>query len=262
VSQTFTLTAEQFDEFERHGVVRAPGFYERADIEAMADRLWADLERRFGVRRDQRQTWTVGMPAKFNALRRSGAFAGLGSPKVRALADALLGAGAWLAPAHWGGLLVTFPTPAPIMARPPWHLDIGGSERLDPLPILRIFTFLEPAAPGGGGTLYVAGSHRLAMDIERETGARVRSSQVRERLRAEHPWFAQLLKTPTDQLRSLVDVPAQVGGHTVSLAEMTGEVGDLVIMHPAVLHGTGHNALDRPRMMLTDWILRKETVRA
>ena len=119
-----------------------------------------------------------------------------------------------------------------------------------------MFTFLEPTGPNGGGTLYVAGSHRLAMDLERERGGPVRSAKVRDRLKAQHPWFAALLATSSADLRALIDVEAQVGSHAVRLEEMTGDLGDLIVMHPAILHGTSHNALDRPRMMLTEWIPR------
>ena len=252
------LTPEQLDEFDRRGVLRLRGFYPKADIDSMADRLWADLEKRYGIHRDRPESWTVASPVKFQAVKRSGAFAALGSPKLHDLADALLGAGAWDEPARWGGALVTFPTAAPSLPRPPWHLDIGGVEQLSPLPVLRVFTFLEPAAPHGGGTLYVAGSHRLAMDVERAEGLPVRSEQVRDRLKAEHPWFARLLTTPTADLRALIDIEAQVGAHLVRLEEMTGAPGDLIIMHPAILHGTAHNALDRPRMMLTEWIKRRD----
>jgi hypothetical protein len=262
MTETFDLTPEQRDAFERKGVVRLPAFYPKADIELMADRLWADLEKRHGVQRERRDTWTVTSPAHFQDLKHAGAFSALGSAALFELADALLGPGNWEKPARWGGPLVTFPTPAPSLARPPWHLDIGGTERLDPLPTLRVFTFLEPAAAGGGGTLYVAGSHRLAMDIELARGGRVRSAQVRDRLKADHPWFARLLATPTAELRALIDVEATVGSHTVRLEEMTGEVGDLIVMHPAILHATGHNALDRPRIMLTEWISRRVSARA
>jgi hypothetical protein len=258
VPETFDLTHEQNDEFERRGVVRLPGFYARADIEPMADRLWADLKARYGIARGRPESWTVAAPAQFQDLKRSGAFSALGSPKLFDLADALLGAGGWDKPEHWGGPLVTFPTPAPGLPRPPWHLDISGGERLSPLPILRIFTFLEPAPPHGGGTLYVAGSHRLAMDIERAQGGPVRSAQVRDRLQAEHPWFATLLATPTADLRALIDIEAQAGPHPVRLEEMTGAPGDLIVMHPAILHGAAHNALDRPRIMLTEWITRRD----
>ena len=30
-------------------------------------------------------------------------------------------------------------------------------------------------------------------------------------------------------------------------------------MHPAILHGAAHNALDRPRIMLTEWIKRRDS---
>lgn len=254
---TFRLTPEQIGQFKDRGVLRLPRFYPRADIDAMADRLWADLQKRYGMRRDRPESWTVANPAQFQPLKRSGAFRALASPGLSDLADALLGAGGWNGPAHWGSPLVTFPTPAPGLSRPPWHLDVGGAERLDPLPILRVFTFLEPARPRGGGTLYVAGSHRLAMEVERSCGQPVRSAQVCDRLQAEHSWFASLLATPTAELRPLIGVEARVGPCSVRLEEMTGDPGDLVIMHPAVLHAPAHNGLDRPRMMLTEWIPRR-----
>ena len=255
---TFDLTPEQRAAFDRRGVLRLPGFYPGGDIDVMADRLWADLAQRFGILRDRPESWTVAMPAQFRALARSGAFNALWSRGMSGLADALLGAGAWDDPSSsaWGGPLVTFPTAAPTLRRPPWHLDVGG-EPLSPLPVLRAFTFLEPAPPDGGGTLYVAGSHQLALQIEREHGGPVRSERVRDRLKAEHPYFANLLTARGADVRALMGVETQVGGHAIRLEEMTGAPGDLIVMHPATLHGTAHNALDRPRMMLTMWIRRR-----
>jgi Phytanoyl-CoA dioxygenase (PhyH) len=255
---TLTLTPEQRDTFDRLGILRLPGFYPRTDIDRMADRIWADLERRFGVIRNRPESWTVAMPAHFQALTRSDAFDALGSRQLFDLADALLGAGAWDEPKPWGGPLVSFPTPTPPLRRPPWHLDIGGGQRLDPLPILRTFTFLEPLAPGGGGTLFVAGSHRFALELERDSDKPVRSAAVRQRLKSEHPWFARLLAADSVEVRGLLNVEARVGEHEVRLEEMTGEPADLIIMHPATLHATAHNGLDRPRMMLTTWTYRRE----
>jgi hypothetical protein len=260
VPETFPFTSEQRKEFDRRGIVRLPGFYPRDAIDLMAARLWADLERRFGVIRDRPETWTVVGPAQFQALNRSGAFSALGSAKMFDLADALLGAGAWDEPAPWGGPLVTFPSPAPRLQRPAWHLDIGGVESLNPLPVLRVFTFLEPMQPNGGGTLYVAGSHRLALEIERVHDGPVRSAYVRERLKSEYPWFASLLAARGVHVRELINVESQVGDYSVRLEEMTGAPGDLIIMHPAILHGGWHNALDRPRMMLTAWIYRRDSL--
>jgi hypothetical protein len=251
------LTADQQEEFARKGVLSLPGFFSTTDIAIMRDRLWADLEARYRLRRQHPGSWPTASPSQFQKLRRSGAFAALASLKLFALADALIGAGLWEGPKHWGAPLVTFPSLAPVLPRPPWHLDIGGQEPLSPLPTLRIFTFLEPVGAHGGGTLYVAGSHHHALACERFQGAPVRSVQVRDWLK-QHPWFARLLATPTESLRSLIGVEAQVGARVVALGEMTGQPGDLIIMHPALLHAPNHNACDRPRMMLTDSIRRRE----
>lgn len=253
------LAPDQLAEFDRRGVLRLPGFYPRADIDLMAGRLWGDLEARFGMRRDDPESWTTTFPAQFQTLVRSGAFAALGSPALLRLADELLGPGNWDKPKVWGRPLVTFPTPSPAIPHAAWHLDINGGERLEPMPTLRVFTFLEALLPDGGGTLYVAGSHRLAIEIERARGTQVRSAQVRDQLAADHLWFANLLATPLATLRPLMGAEARVGSHHVRLEQMTAAPGDLIVMHPALLHGIAHNALNRPRLMLTEWIKRKAT---
>jgi hypothetical protein len=254
----FDLTPEQLDEFNQRGMLRLAGFFPKADIDAMANRLWTDLNERYRMSPDRPETWTVPLPAHFQQLRRSGAFREFGSPSMQRLADGMLGAGEWEAPAFWGKPLVTFPTLSPPLKNPGWHLDIGGSERLDPQSILRVFTFLEPVLPSGGGTLYIAGSHRLAIDLERQRGGPLKSQQVVEMLRDEHPWFADLFRTPLSDVRQRIGVGARVGSYGVSLEEMTGQAGDLVIMHLGTMHGVAHNALHRPRLMLTEWIYRDE----
>jgi hypothetical protein len=255
--QTAILTPEQLDAFDRQGVVRLPGFYPESDIRAMADGLWADIERRFGMLRDRPESWAVSLPAQFKGLVRSGAFDALGSAKMAGLADALLGAGAWDPPSNWATPLVTFPKAKWGLPRPPWHTDTGACRYLNPMPVLRAFTFLEPVRPGGGGTLYVGGSHRLALEMDRAPdGSILRSAEIRKRLGAEHPWFAHLLAAPGVGYREWMGVDAQCGVHTVRLEEMTGAPGDLILMHPAILHALAQNALDQPRMMLTISVYR------
>jgi hypothetical protein len=47
-----------------------------------------------------------------------------------------------------------------------------------------------------------------------------------------------------------------VAGVDVCVREMVGGAGDLVLMHPAMLHAGTVNQLPRPRMMLTEWLWR------
>jgi hypothetical protein len=48
----------------------------------------------------------------------------------------------------------------------------------------------------------------------------------------------------------------QARGLSVRVVEMTGDPGDVVVMHPFVLHTPAANALDTPRMMLVQSLNR------
>src|SRR5262245_13038757 len=100
VEVTFVLQREQRAEFESTGVLRLPGFFRKADVAAMASAVWTDLETRFGIKRDCRDTWTVERPAQFQALIARGVFDALDAG-YSALADAFLGAGTWMRPKHF-----------------------------------------------------------------------------------------------------------------------------------------------------------------
>ena len=247
------LTPVQRSEFERVGVLRLPGFFAGPAIAGMADALWRDLGRRFGLDRRRPDTWTTPHPAQFQDLRRSGAFSAMDSPELAAVADALLGKGRWERPRSWGQPLVTFPTGAWDVPHKNWHLDLPANASLDELEMIRVFTFLEPARPRGGGTLYIAGSHRVVSDRGRQeaSGSRLRSSEIRALLQREEPWFAALLSPGGgDRVKRFMSEGGRVCGVPLRVEEMAGEPGDLVIMHSATFHTVAPNGLDRPRMML------------
>ncbi len=219
----------------------------------MADALWRDLGRRFAVDRRRPDTWTTSQPAQFQDLQRSGAFSAMDSPDLSRVADAFLGAGRWEQPRSWGQPLVTFPTGAWDVPHQNWHLDLPANASLDELEMIRVFTFLEPVRPRGGGTLYVAGSHRVVIDRGRQAapGSRLRSSEIRALLQRDEPWFTALFGPGGgDRVRRFMTEGACIEGARVQVEEMTGEPGDLIVMHPATFHTIAPNGLDRPRMML------------
>src|SRR5262245_39957705 len=149
--------------FEQLGFVRIPGAFPAAAAEQMRQRLWDDLARRHGVRQDDPATWHVEQPSHFQALRRSGAFEAIASPVLTGRLAEILGAGAWLRPDHWGASLVTFPDTRAAWDVPHagWHIDWPprGADR--PLFGCKVLAFVSPVAAGGGGTVLLAGSHRL-----------------------------------------------------------------------------------------------------
>lgn len=125
-----------------------------------------------------------------------------------------------------------------------WHLDIPRLPDGD-APGVQLFTFLERVAPGGGGTLVVAGSHRLLNE-----GRRISSPRVKKRLKRE-PYFRDLMSRAfTDRLR-FVREPGRVGDVELSVVELHGEPGDVYLTDLRLLHTVAPNATAAPRIMLT-----------
>ena len=258
------LTQPQRDQFLATGVVHLPGVIPRPAAEAMADRLWDTLADQHGLVRHRPETWTKERPAQFRDLRHSGAFAAMASPGLAALLDDLFGEGGWTPPAHWGQPLVTFPTGATAWRVPhaAWHLDIAPGQVLEPWPdYIRIFTFLAPLEPGGGGTVYVSGSHKVVMQMmaEAQRPERIRSATIAGALRLESAWIAALCSPDDDPQRTarFMQTGASLRGVHLRVAEMTGGPGDVVLMRPATLHSLSPNGRTTPRLMLAESVYAK-----
>ena len=246
------LTDDQRDEFQDRGLLRLPAAVHADDAERMRDRLWQHLQQHHGARPGRPDTWPAGAVAHFQSLARNGAFDALASPLVRVAIDALLGPGTWQEPEQWGRPLVTFPGDA--RWRLPsrgWHRD--SSDRPGD-PALVVFGCLAPVEPRGGGTLAVTGSHRLAAPEGPYGG--LRSAQVCARLAVDHPWFRDLLTPGAEPERTerLLGSRYVVDRSPLLIAELTGRTGDVVVMHPRLLHAVAPNALCMPRLMLLQFV--------
>jgi hypothetical protein len=246
--------------FETRGLVRFEAVIPRRAAEAMAGRLWADLERREGVRRDDPATWTTERIFGFQTVQASGAFDGMGAPAVRRLLDDLMGQGRWAEPTHWGQPITCFPTPGPwALPHQSWHLDGPGEPASRRAMVGRLFLILGPLAPQGGGTVVATGSHRIVEAMADEAGETVRSGDMRQRLAARHPWFAELMSRSGagDREDRFMARETKVAGVPLQVEAMTGEPGDLYLMHPRALHAGAPNAAAQPRLVLSQFVLPK-----
>jgi hypothetical protein len=261
-----TLSTEQLAEFDRRGVLRLPGFLSvsraRRAREYVQSRLahlglWRDGEWRLG---DQpRPQWPKTGPKASKTI-------GNKHPDIEALLDepALLDA--------VDALLDGQPFEREIFKRPQvlfslpnadvwtvptgWHVDaprLPGGKR----PGVQLFTFLDPVEPGGGGTLIVAGSHRLFNE-----GRQIPASELRRLLR-RHPFFHELYsEVPVEpqERANLLNRTAVVGGVPLELVELTGVPGDAYLTDLRVLHSGAPNAAVRPRIMATHRFLRVDVL--
>ncbi|MEL6691971.1 MAG: phytanoyl-CoA dioxygenase family protein, partial [Pseudomonadota bacterium] len=125
-----------------------------------------------------------------------------------------------------------------------WHVDVPRLGTPD-LPGLQVFTFLETVAPQGGGTLIVAGSHRLA-----NNSGVTRSKDLKHKLGREL-YFRTLFNSERAPISDLSETTGEVDGVDLEIIELTGEVGDVYLMDLRTLHTPAPNASDTARIMLT-----------
>jgi len=252
------LNLGQQSKFERLGLVRLPRAIPDGEVETMRDRVWRDLAQRYRVDPADRKTWTVRQPTGFQALLSAGAFAPLACPTVCEALDDLFGAGGWKRPHYWGQPLVTFPGAEPQWQVPhkQWHLDLPPRSAAPACPGVRVFAFLSSVLPRGGGTLVVTGSHRLVQALGDRTGNPLRSPEVRKRLMAGDPWFRSLCSADesTDRVRRFMNDGVVTSGMLVRVVELTGEPGDVILMHGLMLHAPAPNCRSAPRLMVAQWI--------
>lgn len=250
------LTDAERRRFNARGLVRLEGLVPRSAVEAMTDRLWADLARRQGIQRRAQATWRIERPFQFQALQASGAFDAMATPALRFVLDDLMGRDGWAAPVHWGQPLVCFPTAGDWdVPHNNWHLDGPCDPAAHRSMVGRLFLVLAPLAPQGGGTVVATGSHRIVEACADRAGAQLSSSEMRKRLRAEHGWFEALMSPGGGRIQRFVDAEVDIAGVPVQVEEMTGEPGDLYLMHPRALHAPAPNKTSGPRLMVTQFVL-------
>jgi Phytanoyl-CoA dioxygenase (PhyH) len=252
------------EHFSQHGYVRIERAFAPA---AMADALWAELERRHGIVRGRPETWTVVEPRGLGALRRGGAFDGLATAAVVAAIDELLGAG-WPAPFSWGDPLVTFPRPADRPSEQPAERPSERpAERLGDRPAERPSerrgerSAERPAErPGERPGEWRPPTTGWHIDFPARSTLRLKWLGYLEPVgpggggtviaAGSHHRVAEYLRTadPADPGRSAAIRDKVLGGDPI---ELTGEPGDVVFLHPHLFHAPAANHSAAPRLMVT-----------
>jgi ectoine hydroxylase-related dioxygenase (phytanoyl-CoA dioxygenase family) len=268
------LTTKQMDEFNLHGIVRMPGAVEKSAAEEMQQIIWNCLRERYHIHRDAPDTWPkpdirrtqevqqIAGTHRFlgnHHVPKSVTFAQVGSAAVCAALDQLLLPRNWQQPARWGSLLVTFPESIAPWDVPSsnWHLDLPASRSYSGLTAVRLFTCLAKLAPGGGGTVFVSGSHKLVQNLTRE-GESIPSGEARKRLIRAYPWIGALCsrEEKADRIHRFMDQVTSIDRVEVRVVEMTGEPGDVILVHPMILHAPVKNCSSEARFALSSTVFR------
>ncbi len=246
------FTPSERENFSVHGLIKRKNFLSSEKLAKARALIFHHLEQ-VGIWRNgdwsldsyMRSTEADSGMALVKPLNRHPTLIDLTSGEVPAAASALVNARPVFPMDLHPALLFTLPNATTwTLPHQNWHMDIPRLPD-ESVPGVQIFAFLETVEPGGGGTLAVTGSHRLFNER-----MRISSGDLRKRLKQE-PYFAALMSTQAgDRLRFLREV-GHVGEVALQVVEMTGEPGDVYFMDLRVLHNAAPNALQIPRLMLT-----------
>ena len=257
MTQPFTLTQEQRDQFDRLGVVRLDGVYSPGAVQRAREVVLSRLAAT-GVWQDG--GWRLdALPGR---LKNPSKVIGNRHPEVEALIedaslcvaiDELMEGRAWLriGPNRRPHMLFTLPSNETWRLPSGWHCDVPRLASGE-APGVQVFTFLETVEPRGGGTLVVAGSHRLMQE-----GRHIRPQAFPFHLRGE-PFFDELFAATTTVADGAPLPAAVVRGVPLQVMELTGQPGDAWLLDLRVLHTTAPNAGVRPRVMVTYRYVRRD----
>jgi len=257
MTQTSILTRQQCEAFDRTGVLRFEGLFTAEGVSRAREAVLRPLER-LGLWRDgawrldamPRPRWPDrGLNARQIGNKHAEVTSLAEEPAFRAIVDALLEGRPFDRKMHpRPQVLFTLPNADRWALPTGWHTDgvhLASGER----PGVQLFGCLDDVAPGGGGTVVVAGSHRLA-----DEGRALRAKDLK-RVLCREPFFRDLYagEWAGDGLPK-----ARIGGVELEVMELTGAPGDVWLVDLRLLHTAAPNARERPRMMVTDRYVRTD----
>jgi hypothetical protein len=242
------------DQFQTDGWVRVAGAFGAREAAAMREVVWRALAT-IGILRDDPTTWTVERPQHLQHLKADPVFSAVGSVRtVEAIGD-VLGGQRWRLPKDWGAFFLVFPAPRPWgIPTDGWHLDADYSGPLVPPSGVKVHAMFGDVEPRAGGMPIVSGSHRLVhrwfLDHPPRPGAR--NAELRKSV-LRHPYLRDLCTPGRAEVRierfhNRVEI---VDGIPLQVLENTATAGDVILMHPLLLHAPPVAHLGRsPRFLL------------
>jgi len=226
------LSEADIEAFVEDGYTVLRGGFPESVATKVRERLWARME----LSPDAPESW----PARVVYIKETyggGPFVNAYTDLVTGAFDQLLGHGRWIRDPWMGFWPILFPGFAEGPWTPPtsgWHVDGAHFRRHCWSPdraLLTLFLFSD-VGPGDGGTAVSVGSHHLVARVLAE---------------AEPDGLAhkELLRRANGHARTEV-------------REVTGQAGDVVLLHPFLLHAQSVNTGDVVRFMANPFVAARD----
>lgn len=208
-----------------------------------------------GIQERDASTWTKERPEHLQHTRSDPAFRAVGSRRVLEAIGALLHDQTYEVPKNWGSPFLAFPSAQRWnVPSSGWHADANYLSALSPPDGVRVHALFGDVAPRAGGSLIVSGSHRL---VHRYFTAHpppkgARGGDYRTLLR-QHPYLRDLHTDGDADARAarFMDGVEEHDGIPLQVIENSGAAGDVLLLHPLLLHVATSNTGDTPRFLLS-----------
>jgi hypothetical protein len=245
---------ETFEHFCVHGWMRVRAAFSADEAAAMRTAAWRALANA-GIRQDDPSTWTEERPAHLQHLKDDPAFRGVGSVRLLEAINVALGGQPYQGPKNWGAVFLAFPSNrAWSVPSRGWHIDANYLSPLSPPDGVRTHALFGDVAPRAGGTMIVSGSHLLVHEHFKDhpPPSGIRGADYRKLLQG-HPYIRDLHAEGDADERAarFIDRAEEHGGITLRVVENTGRAGDVILLHPLVLHVATSNNSGAPRFLLS-----------
>lgn len=258
------LTDAQHSEFEALGVLKVNSLF---SVQAIERARISILKRFEPLRLSQGGEWQLDDTARVNWPEKGYKAKDIGNkieeverlldePGVKPMANALLD-DAKLDHEFFKRpqILVTLPIAGEwFMPNNGWHVDVPRLST-GACPGVQIFILLSEIKPGGGGTLAIAGSHKLL-----NGEGFVRSRDVTKRLWAK-TLFQEFMSEPRSTLDWFEVHAPTAESVEVKVVELTGSPGDAYFIDLRTLHSGAPNMSQEPRMMATHRFLTADAAK-
>ncbi|HKN00804.1 MAG TPA: phytanoyl-CoA dioxygenase family protein [Candidatus Binataceae bacterium] len=225
----------EIDQFIADGYVVLRGAFAREVADQCREFIW-----------NQVPLWddctTYGQPmVQIRKVFNGAPFDQVRSERLKSGLDQMVGTDRWQGPAGYGWWSLLFPG---FQGPGGWHVDGGDFQLTEKFTdhnhaLVTLFLFSD-IGPGDGGTAMVRGSHlavtRLIGEIEEARPSTINWEELKLK-----PEAAELMSPAQDQI-----------------VHLTGEAGDVALMHPFLLHGFGANRGSRIRFACNPLFQLKE----
>lgn len=262
------LSEAQIQHFVEKGWVQLEQAFPRENALAAQDVVWRHFKQKFGVDKSDRNTWTtprihltdIQETQKFYEQPE---FMSCNTERLFGAIEDLVGRGrcvnTGVPNARFGTMAVTFysddPWDVPTVG---WHYDGNFfTHYVDSLEqgLLVLCLFSDISGPQCGGTLFVEGSHNVVAKVLYQNPDGLDYREANMKAFETNPWLRELVgstkETPgTNRIEKYMNQPYDdPDGYQLRVVEAMGNAGDIVLLHPFMIHAASPNTLGTPRFL-------------